>query len=223
MDKDMLKRAVEWYRRGGDFRKAALELFDEKTLKRNLDKRLKEIEEEKSRNREIELQEILEECRRVFPIGTLIKSHEGTDRLPNLVIGEPYIKKSKYHVPYSKYNPGDENKKTVFVDTLRLFNGKPLDDRWGRSSVALEICLEHMKANPEDKVCYTNHIINLDEYIKEELEKKNRRIPRIEGRIKDLRDDIEKYEIELKELREYEPRELTKERIQEILKEYAEK
>ena len=32
MDKDMLKRAVEWYRRGGDFRKAALELFDEKTI-----------------------------------------------------------------------------------------------------------------------------------------------------------------------------------------------
>ena len=91
MDK-LFEKAIEWYRKGGDYRRAACELFSEKKLEAYENGRKKNM----MADRDKMLQEMLIRCKKLFPIGSLIQGDNLADRLPNLTISEPYIQYVKY-------------------------------------------------------------------------------------------------------------------------------
>lgn len=216
-DKKLLDKALEWYQLH-DYYKAALELFPEEVLKKELETYNKRKYEEKLAARKQELQEVLEQCKEKFPIGTLMWSDEGSDHCPNIVISEPYIGESDWHMPHDVfgYRYGDGYKKTVLAETVRISDGKPFQ----RDVIGLERCLRNM--NRSDNL-YKNHIINLDEYHKQETEKRNNSIKDSKKNIKRLEDELAKEREYLNELKSYHPLEFTEERIQEIAMEYKEK
>lgn len=216
-DKKLLEKALKWYQLH-DYYKAALELFPEETLQAELSAYNKRKYEEKLAARKQELQEVLEQCKEKFPIGTLMWSDEGSDHCPNIVISEPYIGESDWHMPHDVFGYRCDNgyKMTVLAETVRISDGKPFQ----RDVIGLERCLRNM--NLSDNL-YKNHIINLDEYHKQETEKRNNSIKDSKKNIKRLEDELAKEREYLNELKSYHPLEFTEERIQEIAIEYKEK
>ena len=216
-DKKLLEKALEWYQLH-DYYKAALELFPEETLQAELSAYNKRKYEEKLAARKQELQEVLEQCKEKFPIGTLMWSDEGSDHCPNIVISEPYIGESDWHMPHDVFGYRCDNgyKMTVLAETVRISDGKPFQ----RDVIGLERCLRNM--NRSDNLC-KNYIINLDEYHKQETEKRNNSIKDSKKNIKHLEDELAKEREYLNELKSYHPLEFTEERIQEIAIEYKEK
>lgn len=216
-DKKLLEKALEWYQLH-DYYKAALELFPEEVLKKELETYNKRKYEEKLAARKQELQEVLEQCKEKFPIGTLMWSDEWSDHCPNIVISEPYIGESDWHMPHDVFGYRCDNgyKMTVLAETVRISDGKPFQ----RDVIGLERCLRNM--NRSDNLC-RNYIINLDEYHKQETEKRNNSIKDSKKNIKRLEDELAKEREYLNELKSYHPLEFTEERIQEIAIEYKEK
>ena len=216
-DKKLLEKALEWYQLH-DYYKAALELFPEEVLKKELKTYNKRKYEEKLAARKQELQEVLEQCKEKFPIGTLMWSDEGSDHCPNIVISEPYIGESDWHMPHDVFGYRCDNgyKMTVLAETVRISSGKAFQ----RDVIGLERCLRNM--NRSDNL-YKNHIINLDEYHKQETEKRNNSIKDSKKNIKHLEDELAKEREYLNELKSYHPLKFTEERIQEIAIEYKEK
>ena len=216
-DKKLLDKALEWYQHS-NLRNAALELFPEETLQAELSAYNKRKYEERLAARKQELQEVLEQCKEKFPIGTLMWSDEGSDHCPNIVISEPYIGESDWHMPHDVfgYRYGDRYNKTVLAETVRISDGKPFQ----RDFIGLERCLRNMNRTGN---LYKNHIINLDEYHKQETEKRNNSIKETKKNIKHLEDELVKEREYLNKLKSYHPLEFTEERIQEIAMEYTEK
>ena len=214
MDK-LFKKAIEWYRKGGDYRRAACELFSAKELEVYENGRKKNM----MADRDKMLQKMLVRCKKLFPIGSLIQSHDGTDHLPNLTISEPYIKYVK-HLPFcvdysSDYKDGE--RKTIFVDTVRILRNEP----YGKSQVCLEQLLYYMDI-PDGDNFKKKGFIDLKEYEKKQIEKKNDELTYLKTLAEKIEQDLDDTKKSIAEVEAYNPSELTEQKLKEILKDVTE-
>lgn len=224
LETNLFDKAMEWYQSGDrGKREAALELFPEDLLESEIENFKNRNYKEKKKKREEELQNVLETCKKMFPIGTLIWSDEGTDDCPNIVVGEPYIDTAKYggHMPDGKYNWSDpeEDKKTVLVKTLRLFRNEITEEnyKWAKSIVGLEKVLLNSKKPMGQKYPDRDLFVNLDKYKKDQKDVRSEQIKRWTDKIAGYQRDIAAIQKTLKSWEEYNPDEITKESIQKII------
>lgn len=208
---DLFKKAIEWYTKAGDYRKAAIELFPEEKLKEELENYKKEVRKQRMQEREKELEEVLEICKKRFPIGTLIRSDDGTDHLPNLVISEPYISETKYHFPHNKHSWEYDKTETVLVNTVRIHMNEPLNRK---EKVGLETVLYYDGLTDN---YHKDAIINLKNYEKERIDKKNEHLKWLKDKRDRCQEELNAILSEIKEYEEYNPSELTEEKLKEIL------
>ena len=212
-DRKLLDKALEWYQHH-NLRDAALDLFPEETLQAELKAYNKRKAKERHEAREKELKNVLEQCKKQFPIGTIMWSDEGSDHCPNIVISEPYIGKSDWHIPYGVYGYGERDTKTVLAETVRISRNKPFQ----KDYIGLEICLRDMLRDDNLK---RNRIINLDEFHKQEIEKRDSELSELQKNANRIKKDLQKYQEDILSLKVYNPLELTQEYIQEIVKQYT--
>ena len=214
MDK-LFNKAIEWYRKGGDYRRAACELFSEKELEAYENGRKKNM----MADRDKMLQEMLIRCKKLFPIGSLIQGDNLADRLPNLTISEPYIQYVKYLplcVNYSsEYKDGE--RKTIFVDTVRIRRNEPC----GKSQVCLEELLYYMD-KPDGDNFKKKGFIDLKEYEKKQIEKKNEELTYLKTLAEKIEQDLDDTKKSIAEVEAYNPSELTEQKLKEILKDVTE-
>ena len=213
MNMELFDKACEWYQKGGDFRTAACELFSKTKLEKGIDAYNEKKKKERLAKREEDLKKVLERCKKKFPIGTLVWSDEGSDRLPNLIISEPYIAETDYRAPYSAYECGEKNRKSVFVKTMRLSKCKPLH----KDTVCLEICLEHMDSKSD--YCRRDHIIHFKDFYETETEEKNSKLKWLKDNQKRVQNQLDDINKEINWWESYNPTDLNKESVKEILKE----
>ena len=214
MDK-LFEKAIEWYRKGGDYRRAACELFSEKELEAYENGRKKNM----MADRDKMLQEMLIRCKKLFPIGSLIQGDNLADRLPNLTISEPYIQYVKYLplcVNYSsEYKDGE--RKTIFVDTVRIRRNEPC----GKSQVCLEQLLYYMD-KPDGDNFKKKGFIDLKEYEKKQIEKKNEELTYLKTLAEKIEKDLDDTKKNIAEVEAYNPSELTEQKLKDILKDVTE-
>ena len=214
MDK-LFEKAIEWYRKGGDYRRAACELFSEKELEAYENGRKKNM----MADRDKMLQEMLIRCKKLFPIGSLIQGDDFADHLPNLTISEPYIQYVKYLplcVNYSsEYKDGE--RKTIFVDTVRIRRNEPC----GKSQVCLEQLLYYMD-KPDGDNFKKKGFIDLKEYEKKQIEKKNEELTYLKTLAEKIEQDLDDTKKSIAEVEAYNPSELTEQKLKEILKDVTE-
>ena len=214
MDK-LFNKALEWYRKGGDYRRAACELFSENELETYENERKKNMMVDRDKM----LQEMLIRCKKLFPIGSLIQGDNLADRLPNLTISEPYIQYVKYLplcVNYSsEYKDGE--RKTIFVDTVRIRRNEPC----GKSQVCLEQLLYYMD-KPDGDNFKKKGFIDLKEYEKKQIEKKNEELTYLKTLAEKLEKDLDDTKKSIAEVEAYNPSELTEQKLKEILKDVTE-
>lgn len=214
MDK-LFEKAIEWYRKGGDYRRAACELFSEKELEAYENGRKKNM----MADRDKMLQEMLIRCKKLFPIGSLIQGDNLADRLPNLTISEPYIQYVKYLplcVNYSsEYKDGE--RKTIFADTVRIRRNEPC----GKSQVCLEQLLYYMD-KPDGDNFKKKGFIDLKEYEKKQIEKKNEELTYLKTLAEKIEQDLDDTKKSIAEVEAYNPSELTEQKLKEILKDVTE-
>lgn len=215
-NKNLFDIAMGWYRSGDSGKKAAaLDLFPEDMLKKEIEAYRKRDKEERVKLREENLQKMLKRCQELFHIGDVIESDEGTDHLPNLIITPPYIKKVDY-LPFCVENSWDykeSERYTIVVDTVRLYMNKPLERN---SKVCLESLLYYMDKSKGDEF-RKKGFIDLKEYAKTQLVKKDEELCRLKEREERYLKDLNEIQSEIKELEDYNPNELTKEKVKEIL------
>ena len=212
---NLFEKAIEWYRKGGDYRRAACELFSEKELETYENGRKKNM----MADRDKMLQEMLIRCKKLFPIGSLIQGDNLADRLPNLTISEPYIQYVKYLplcVNYSsEYKDGE--RKTIFVDTVRIRRNEPC----GKSQVCLEQLLYYMD-KPDGDNFKKKGFIDLKEYEKKQIEKKNEELTYLKTLAEKIEQDLDDTKKSIAEVEAYNPSELTEQKLKEILKDVTE-
>ena len=214
MDK-LFNKALEWYRKGGDYRRAACELFSENELETYENERKKNMMVDRDKM----LQEMLIRCKKLFPIGSLIQGDNLADRLPNLTISEPYIQYVKYLplcVNYSsEYKDGE--RKTIFVDTVRIRRNEPC----GKSQVCLEQLLYYMD-KPDGDNFKKKGFIDLKEYEKKQIEKKNEELTYLKTLAEKIEQDLDDTKKSIAEVEAYNPSELTEQKLKDILKDVTE-
>ena len=212
---NLFEKAIEWYRKGGDYRRAACELFSEKELETYENGRKKNM----MADRDKMLQKMLVRCKKLFPIGSLIQGDNLADRLPNLTISEPYIQYVKYLplcVNYSsEYKDGE--RKTIFVDTVRIRRNEPC----GKSQVCLEQLLYYMD-KPDGDNFKKKGFIDLKEYEKKQIEKKNEELTYLKTLAEKKEKDLDDTKKSIAEVEAYNPSELTEQKLKEILKDVTE-
>ena len=205
-----------WYRSGNSGKKeAALDLFPEEMLKKEIEAYRKRDEKERIKLREEDLQKMLERCKKLFHIGDLIESNEGTDSLPNLIISEPRIQKVE-NLPFcveDSWEYGQNDKYTIVVDTVRLYMNEPLNYK---SRVCLEALLYYM--DKSDGVYKKRGFIDLKEYAKKQIEEKNKELKNLKEREQRTQKDLSELQMNIAVLEKYDPNELTPKRVKEILK-----
>ena len=165
------------------------------------------------------LQEMLIRCKKLFPIGSLIQGDNLADRLPNLTISEPYIQYVKYLplcVNYSsEYKDGE--RKTIFVDTVRIRRNEPC----GKSQVCLEQLLYYMD-KPDGDNFKKKGFIDLKEYEKKQIEKKNEELTYLKTLAEKIEQDLDDTKKSIAEVEAYNPSELTEQKLKDILKDVTE-
>ena len=215
-NKNLFDLAMGWYRSGDSGKKeAALDLFPEDMLKKEIEAYRKRDKEERVKLREENLQKMLKRCQKLFHIGDLITSDDGTDSLPNLIISEPRIQKVDY-LPFCVENSWDydpDEKYTIVVDTVRLYMNEPLHYK---SRVCLEALLYYMDKPDED---YKKRgLIDLKEYTKKQIEETSEDLKGLYTQEEGVQKELNKIQESITRLENYDPNELTKEKIKEILK-----
>ena len=215
-NKNLFDLAMGWYRSGDSGKKeAALDLFPEDMLKKEIEAYRKRDKEERVKLREENLQKMLKRCQKLFHIGDLITSDDGTDSLPNLIISEPRIQKVDY-LPFCVENSweyGPNDKYTIVVDTVRLYMNEPLHYK---SRVCLEALLYYMDKPDED---YKKRgLIDLKEYTKKQIKETSEDLKGLYTQEEGVQKELNKIQESITRLENYDPNELTKEKIQEILK-----
>lgn len=216
-NKNLFDLAMGWYRSGDSGKKAAaLDLFPEDMLKKEIEAYRKRDKEERIKLREENLQKMLERCKKLFHIGDLIESNDGTDHLPNLIISEPRIQKVEY-LPFcveNSWDYGPDEKYTIVVDTVRLHMNEPLNRK---SKVCLEALLYYMDKSKDDEF-RKNRFIDLKEYTKKQIEEKNEELKSLKEREQRVQKDLSDIQMDIAVLENYDPNELTYKKIKEILK-----
>ena len=216
-NKNLFDLAMGWYRSGDSGKKAAaLDLFPEDMLKKETEAYRKRDKEERIKLREENLQKMLKRCQKLFHIGDVIESNDGTDCLPNLIISEPRIQKVEY-LPFcveDSWNYGPDEKYTIVVDTVRLYMNEPLD---GKSKVCLEQLLYYMD-KPKDSEFRKNGFIDLKEYAKKQIEARDEELSRLKESEKIYQEQLSDVQMNIAVLKDYNPNKLTPKRVKEILK-----
>ena len=216
-NKNLFDLAMGWYRSGDSGKKkAALDLFPEEMLEKEMEAYRKRDKKERIKLREENLQKMLKRCQKLFHIGDVIESHDGTDHLPNLIISEPYIKDVDY-LPFcveKSWEYDGQKKQTIMVDTVRLYMNKPLK---GRDKVCLEQLLYYMDKSNTDEF-RKKGFIDLKEYAKSQIEEKNDELKNLWEKEERVKKELDEIQSDITVLEKYDPNELTKEKIQEILK-----
>ena len=216
-NKNLFDLAMGWYRSGDSGKKeAALDLFPEEMLKKETEAYRKRDKEERVKLREENLQKMLKRCQKLFHIGDLIESNDGTDHLPNLIISEPRIQKVEY-LPFcveNSYDYGPDERYTIVADTVRLYMNEPLDRK---SKVCLEALLYYMDKSKDDEF-KKKGFIDLKEYAKKQIEEKNKELKNLKEREQRTQKDLSELQMDITTLENYDPNELTSKKIKEILK-----
>lgn len=216
-NKNLFDLAMGWYRSGDSGKKeAALDLFPEEMLIKEIEAYRKRDKKERIKLREENLQKMLERCKKLFHIGDLIESPDGSDHLPNLIISEPRIQKVEY-LPWcveNSYDYGPDEKYTIVVDTVRLHMNEPLDRK---SKVCLEALLYYMD-KPNDDEYRKRGFIDLKEYAKKQIEEKNEELKELKEREQRTQKDLSDIQMDIATLEDYDPNELTPKKVKEILK-----
>lgn len=214
----LLDKALSWYRSADPGKKAAaLELFPQKKLESEMDAYIKRKAKQDIIDREQALQEKLERCCKLFPIGTLVWNDEYSDHCPNIIISEPYIAESdSYHLPYTLINSNLANT-TILAKTMRVFHGNEIDEKYSPSIIGLERCLDNMERKDS---CHRNHIINLKDYYKDEFDKRSKEIERYEKLITYYHKQIDNINESLTYWKEYNPKNLNTEFVKSVVEKY---
>lgn len=228
LETNLFDKAMEWYQSGDSGKKqAALELFPEDMLKKEIEGFKKRNKQERLKERDLDLERRLSLAKKMFPIGNLIWSDEGTDSCPNLIVSEPYIGNTKYgsHIPYGIYEYSDEKEvqKTILVHTVRIYRSEIESDHpeWYKSVVGLEMLMDNMK-KPLDQRYPTkeSYFIELDEYHKSEGIERDNKLNNLKKSISEYEEKLQKLKKDLSTWEEYDPNSLTKEKINEIVEKY---
>ena len=216
-NKNLFDLAMGWYRSGDSGKKAAaLDLFPEEMLKKEIEEYRKRDKKERIKLREENLQKMLERCKKLFHIGDLIESPDGSDHLPNLIISEPRIQKVEY-LPWcveNSYDYGPDEKYTIVVDTVRLHMNEPLDRK---SKVCLEALLYYMDKSKNDEY-KKKGFIDLKEYAKKQIKERDEELSRLKEKEERYQRDLSDIQMDITTLENYDPNELTPKRVKEILK-----
>ena len=216
-NKNLFDLAMGWYRSGDSGKKsAALDLFPEDMLKKEVEAFRKRDKEERVKLREENLQKMLKRCQKLFHIGDVIQSSDGTDHLPNIIISEPRIQKVEY-LPFcveGTWDYKDSEKYTIVVDTVRLYMNEPLERK---SKVCLEELLYYMD-KPKDDEFRKKGFIDLKEYAKKQIEERDKELSRLKEREQRTQKDLSNIQMDIAVLEDYDPNELTPKRVKEILK-----
>lgn len=224
LETNLFDKAMSWYQSGDSGKKeAAMELFPKDMLEKEIENYKKRDKEERKKLRDKELQEVLEKCKKLFPIGTLVWSDEGTDHCVNVIVEEPHISKTEYRAPYGKYDCGDNDRKTVLAKTIRIgtMSNEPLEGNWCKSYVGLENLLINMTERKDSSYVNTKPIINLKELQEKKMEERNKEIENVKKQIENYQKNLDILNRDLSELEAYNPYDFTKEKIQEIVKQYG--
>ena len=222
-DEELLEKALTWYQKGDPgYKAAALELFSKDVLDSKLEAFNKKVNDEFATNRDEELERVLEECKKKFPIGTLIWSDDYCDHLPNIVISEPYISVSEYHIPYDKYRYSFKGeKKTVICKTLRVYRNEILSGQCGGSIVGLETCLINtQKWKERGDTYWKNHFVDLEKFHKDEIEDKEKSIKNLQSWIKRDEESLAESKKELAGYEAYDPTLLTEDKVKKLVDDY---
>lgn len=216
-NKNLFDLAMGWYRSGDSGKKkAALDLFPEEMLEKEMEAYRKRDKKERIKLREENLQKMLKRCQKLFHIGDLIESNDGTDHLPNLIISEPRIQKVEY-LPFcveNSYDYGPDERYTIVADTVRLYMNEPLDRK---SKVCLEALLYYMDKSKDDEF-KKKGFIDLKEYAKKQIEEKNKELKNLKEKEQRTQRDLSELQMDIATLEDYDPNELTSKKIKEILK-----
>lgn len=211
-NKNLFDIAMGWYISGDSGKKdAALDLFPEDIFKKEIEAYRKREKKE----REETLQKMLKRCQELFHIGDVIESDDISDHLPNLIISPPYIKKVDY-LPFcveNCWNYKESEKYTIVVDTVRLYMNKPLGKK---NKVCLESLLYYMDKSNDDEF-RKKGFIDLKEYAKTQIVKKEKELHRLKDEEERYLKNLNDIQSKIKELEDYNPNELTKEKIKKIL------
>ena len=224
LETNLFDKAMGWYRSGDPGKKsAAMDLFPESLLKSEIENYRKRDKKERLRLREETLNQMLEKAKKTFPIGSLIWSDDTCDDYPHLVVGEPYIGTTEYntHIPYGVYEYGEDDDvehKTVLVHTLTITHGE-VDDMWGKDIVGLENLLLHMDKPVKDRYPKRPTFVDLNEYIKSENDQRTKEIADLTEKINRYQKEIDEWNKIREEWLNYNPEDLTQEKLKEYLKE----
>ena len=224
LETNLFDKAMSWYQSGDSGKKeAALELFPKDMLEKEIENYKKRDRDERMKLREKELQEVLEKCKKLFPVGTPVWSDDGTDHCVNVIVEEPHIAKTEYRAPYGKYDYNDKDRKTVLAKTIRIgtMSNEPLEGTWCKSYVGLENLLINMTEKEDSPYVNTKPIINLKDLAKKKMEERNKEIKKVKEEIEKRSNELVKYNADLSELEAYNPYDFTEEKIQEIVKQYG--
>lgn len=195
-----------------EYRNAALELFTEEEL----EEASKTVSEDRQKELISKLQKKIDRCKTLFPIGTLINSDDSIDHCPHLVCGEPYIANDeKWVSKFSDYDYNDKERKSIFVKTLRISDGKAKP-----SFVCLENVLGYHTS--KNRKMHMNMIIDPNERYKEECENRDQKVMLYKGKVQEFERELEFLKKDLETWKKYEPVKMDKEFCDKILKTYEE-
>ena len=228
LETNLFDKAMEWYQSGDSGKKAAaLELFPESMLEKEIEGYRKRNKTERLKLRDEELKQTLERAKKLFPIGTLLWSDDGCEHCPLLVVGEPYIGSTKYntHIPYDKYHyfeDQDVEKKTVLAHAIRICHGSVDEENpnFRNTIIGLEKILIEMDKPEKDRYPKKNFFVDLESYSNMELETKVERIGKLEQDIDRYLKEIYKWKSELFEWKAYDPHAINPDVLKEMLKKW---
>lgn len=228
LETNLFDKAMEWYQSGNSGkREAALELFPESLLKSEIENFKKRNKKERLKLREETLKKMLERAKETFPIGSLIWSDDGCDHLLHLIVGEPYIGATQYntHIPddvYHYWEDNDVERKTVLVHTIKIYHGEVEGncERWGRGIVGLEKLLVNSDKPIDYRFPKRPMFVDLKEYYITEENDRQKHIDSLEEKINRWQKEINEWTKELSEWRYYDPRNLTEDKLKEILEKW---
>lgn len=226
LETNLFDKAMEWYQSGDHGKKeAALELFPEDLLESEIENFKKRNKKERLKARDEELKTVLERCKKMFPVGTLVWSDDSySDINPLLIVGEPYIGSTKYnsHVPDSKYHyweDKDVEHKTVLAHAIRICHGSVDTESmsWTKVNAGLEKILIEMDKPKEKRFGEKDYFVKLKDYVNKEKALREKEISQLKSDIGRYQEQIDKWKEKLNMWELYNPADLTETKLKQLL------
>lgn len=224
-NKNLFDLAMGWYRSGDPGKKeAALELFPEDMLEREIENFKKRDQNERLKTRESELYLLLDCAKKMFPVGTIVWSDDGSDYCPNIIVSEPYIGTTEYgsHVPDGKYQYYDDwnLRKTILAKTIRINWSDVIDSKDMKSIVGLEKIIIETDSGNFKYNRKNGYFITPEEYHKLETVERDNQISNLKNSISQYEEKLQEFKKDLSAWENYDPNSLTEEKIKEMVNKY---